>query len=394
MDPIKQGARGSRIPSSVYLDYCATTPVDPEVRTAMAAALENDFGNPSSMHWAGQNALALLDKARAEVAERIGCTSDEIVFTSGATEADNLALLGVMHQYKPGEGHLVTTAIEHHAVLHAAQWLEREGYAVTYLPVDGAGLVDPRQFDKAIRDDTVLVSVMLVNNEVGTIEPISEIAQVVHNHGVLMHTDAVQGVGLLNVAVDDLHVDLLSLSGHKIYGPKGVGALFIRRGVNLDPMLFGGSQEHSLRPGTENVPGIVGLGAAIRLTGRHKAGENERLGCLRRYLVQMLKDCVPQTIINGPESEIAPHIVSTSFPGSDAEMILLRLNQQGIAVSLGSACNARSIEPSHVLSAMGISREQIEGSLRISMGYPTTRDDIDILLGFIPNIVRASQLQA
>lgn len=372
----------------IYLDYCATTPVHPEVRAAMMTALEDDFGNPSSMHWAGRRAGELVSQARSEVAASISAHPQEIYFTGGATEADNLALLGVMRRYEPGKAHLITTAVEHHAILHTAAQLEKEGYAVTVLPVDGQGLVDPQQVRKAIRPDTALISVMLVNNETGAIQPVADIANVAQEKGILMHTDAVQGMGLLDVNVDTLKVDLLSLSAHKIYGPKGVGALYVRRAVALKPLAFGGPQEQSLRPGTENVPGIVGLGAATRLTCQHKAEERKRLSDLRARLIDGLADRVPGVTINGPSHQVAPHVVSASFPGTDGEMMLIRLNAESIAVSLGSACNSKSIEPSHVLTAMGLPHEQIEGSLRISMGYPTTPDEINRFLEIIPGVVQ------
>ena len=361
----------------IYLDYCATTPVHPDVRAAMLSALDEDFGNPSSMHWAGRRAGKLLELACAEVAQGIGSQPEEVHFTSGATEADNLALLGVLRQYAPGQAHLITSAVEHHAILHSAARLEREGYQVTYLAVDEAGRVNLKSLQKAIRKNTVLISVMLVNNEVGTIQPVAEIGAIAKERGILMHTDAVQGIGLLDVDVDDLQVDLLSLSAHKIYGPKGIGALYVRQGVRVEPLTFGGPQEMGLRAGTENVPGIVGLGAAVRLTQQHKGEARQRLLQLRQHLIEGLRGCLPEVVVNGPEREISPHVLSISFPRADAEMMLIRLNGEGIAVSLGSACNSQAIEPSHVLTAMGMPQEQIEGTLRISLGLPTTVEEID-----------------
>jgi len=372
---------------NIYLDYCATTPVHPSVRDAMRAALDETFGNPSSMHSAGRRAVELVDQARAEAAVSIGCNAEEIYFTSGATEADNLALLGVMRQRSSGQAHLITTATEHHAILHSAAQLEREGYAVTVLPVDGKGLVDPLAVREAIRADTVLISVMLVNNETGTIQPVAEIGALAHERGILMHTDAVQGLGLLDVSVRTLNVDLLSLSGHKIYGPKGIGALYVREGVSVKPLAFGGPQERSLRPGTENVPGIVGLAAALRFTGDHKPSERSRLRALREYLIGGLKARIPGVLINGPAEQVAPHVISFSVPGVDGEMMLLRLSSEGIAVSLGSACNSKSIEPSHVLTAMGLPPEQIGRSLRVSLGYPTTQSELDQFLSIVPEVV-------
>ncbi|RPI78238.1 MAG: cysteine desulfurase, partial [Chloroflexi bacterium] len=309
----------------IYLDYCATTPVDPKVREAMQYSLEAGYGNPSSMHSAGREAARLIDKSRCQVADGIGCEPEEIIFTSGATEADNLALLGVLRSKLPEKTHLITSAIEHHAVLHAAQQLEREGYAVTYLPVNSMGLVDPGTVREAIRPETALISIMMVNNEMGAIEPIEQIGRIAREAGVLMHTDAVQAVGLLDVQVNKLNVDMLSLSAHKIYGPKGIGALYVRKNTRLSPLIYGGPQERSLRPGTENVPGIVGLGTALELVTEHKPEEYQRLKRVRDQLIVGLNNCIPGILINGPEVEAAPHIVSASFPHGDAEAMLLRL---------------------------------------------------------------------
>jgi cysteine desulfurase len=373
----------------IYLDYCATTPVHPDVRAAMLPALDADFGNPSSMHWAGRAAADLAGVARAEVAANLGCRPDEVYFTSGATEADNLALLGILRRYLPGKAHLITTQIEHHAILHTARQLEHEGYAVTYLPVDAHGLVSVAAVRAALRPETVLISVMLVNNEVGAIQPLAEIGALARRQGILVHTDAVQALGLLDVAVEALKVDLLSLSAHKIYGPKGIGALYIRDGVQVAPLMYGGTQEKTWRPGTENLPGIVGLGAALRVTGQHKSAERERLGQLRQELLNGLREQIPGILVNGPAADaVSPHVLSVSFPGADGEMLLIRLNGAGFAVSMGSACTSKSIEPSHVLSAMGLPREQIDGTLRISLGYPTTRADITAFLRAIPEIYR------
>lgn len=374
----------------IYLDYCATTPVHPDVRAAMLKTLEDEFGNPSSMHWAGRSAARLLDKARLQVAQGIGCQPQEIAFTSGATEADNLALLGIMRQRPPGKAHLITSVIEHHAILHTALQLEREGYPVTYVPVDSQGLVDPDIIRKELRPETALISIMLVNNEVGAVQPLEEIGALAREHGILMHTDAVQGLGLLDIDVDALHIDLLSLSAHKIYGPKGVGALYVRQNTRLAPLQYGGGQEGGARPGTENMPGIAGLGAAVELTRQHKTAERQRLTELRQYLNQGLRQCIPNFTVNGPVSAAAPHVISASFPGADGEMLLLRLNAEGFALSMGSACTSKSIEPSHVLTAMGLTREQIESTLRISLGYPTTPEEIHLFLKVLPGIYRKS----
>lgn len=376
----------------VYLDYCATTPVAPEVRDAMLLTLEGLYGNPSSLHWLGREAGELVERARAQVAESVGAAPNEVCFTSGATEADNLALMGVLRARKQPDGHLITCQTEHHAVLHTAEALEREGYAITVLPVDSGGVIDPDDVRRAIRPDTALISVMLVNNEVGTIQPVQEIAAIAREHGVWMHTDAVQAVGLFDVDMAGLGVDLLALSGHKVYGPKGVGALVVREGVPLAPILFGGPQEGQRRAGTENVPGIVGLGAAMALASTRRAGEMARLNRLRAALVEGLLAAIPGAVCNGPPGGCAPHIVSMSFPGTDAEMMLFRLNVEGIAASMGSACNAEAIEPSHVLVAMGLPRQHAEGTLRFSLGHPTTQDEIDYLLEVLPVVVAESQV--
>jgi cysteine desulfurase len=380
------------MPTPIYFDYCATTPVHPEVREAMLAALDNGFGNPSSMHWAGREALGLIDRARVQVAESIHCRADEIVFTSGATEADNLALLGVMRSRQPG-AHLITSAIEHHAILHAAQQLEQEGYAVTYLPVDAQGLVDPAEVGRAIRPETALISIMLVNNEMGAIQPIAKIASLAKQAGILMHSDAVQGMGLLQIEVDALQVDLLSLSAHKIYGPKGIGALYVRKGTRLSPLLYGGPQELGFRPGTENVPGIVGMGAACQVVSQYKPEEYPRISAFRSQLINGLQKRIPGIKVNGPAGPVSPHVLSVVFPGADSEAMLVRLNAVGFALSLGSACNSKSIQPSHVLMAIGLPTEEAEATLRISLGLPTTPAEIDCLVEVLPEIYSRSRAE-
>jgi len=374
----------------LYFDYCATTPLHPQVKQRMDEVFNEVFGNPSSMHLVGQQARQLVETARQQTADAIGAQPEEITFTGSATESDNLALVGVMRALQPHKRHLITSTIEHHAILHTAQAMEAEGYAVTYLPVDGQGLVDPEEVRRSIRPDTGLISVMLVNNEVGTIEPIQEIGQVAHEHGIIFHSDAVQALGCLDVDVDDLCVDLISISAHKIYGPKGIGALYVRQGTPIRPMIYGGSQERKLRPGTENVAGIVGLGAALELVGREKEQARERLWELRDFLIGSLEDIIPDLIVNGPEKQISPHVVSLSFPGVDGEMMLFHLSQQGIAVSMGSACTSEDIEPSHVLSAMGLPLEQIDGTLRVSLGYDTTQEEVQLLLEKLPQVVADS----
>jgi cysteine desulfurase len=373
--------------SRIYLDYCATTPVHFRVREKMSRALDEDFGNPSSMHWAGKDSKNLMAQARAEVADGIKCQSDEITFTSGATEADNLALFGTLHQFPPNKAHLITSSIEHHAILHAAEHLEHEGYSVTYLPVDENCHVNPEDVRDAICPETKLISIMYVNNEVGSIQPIAEIGRIARERNIRFHTDAVQAVGLFDLNVDDLNVDLLSLSAHKIYGPKGVGALYVRSGLKLSPMLVGGPQENSFRAGTENVPGIVGLGAAMDMVCQQRASERTRLLGLRKYLIDGLQAIGSAVIVNGSEKEVAPHILSVSFVGADAEMMLIRLNGEGFAVSLGSACNSKSIEPSHVLTAMKLPQDRIESTLRVSLGLQTTEEELDLFLKAVARVM-------
>ncbi len=288
---------------------------------------------------------------------------------------------------------VITSSIEHHAILHAAHRLEQDGYSVTYLPVDEHGLVDPEAVRRAIRPETKLISIMFVNNEVGSVQPIAEIGRIARDHEIRFHTDAVQAIGLFDVNVDDLNVDLLSLSAHKIYGPKGIGALYVRSGVDLAPMILGGPQENSHRAGTENVPGIVGLGAAMNFVREHRAEERVRLLELRKYLMDGLQALDPAVIVNGSTENVAPHVLSISFMGVDAEMLLIRLNTEGIAVSLGSACNSESIEPSHVLTAMKLPQEQIESTLRISLGLPTTRQEIDLALDVIKHALPRAVIQ-
>ena len=374
----------------IYLDYCATTPVHPEVKKYVLETLDWYYGNPSSMHQAGIDAKKLLERARFSVATSIGCQLEEVIFTSGATEADNLAIFGIMRQYEPGNAHLITSSIEHHAVLHAAHQLKREGYAISVLPVDSDGLVDPEDVKKAIGAKTRLVSIMQVNNEVGSIQSVSEISKITAEKEILFHTDAVQGIGYLNTDVNSLNVDLLSLSAHKIFGPKGAGALYVRSNVEIQPMIHGGPQESGRRPGTENIPGIVGLGQALQLTTEKKIEEFSRLSKLRTWFVEAIKDAIPGIVVNGSEN-VSPHILSVSFPGAIAEMMQFHLHTQGVAVSLGSACTSKEIEPSHVLQAMGIPMAQIEGTLRISFGYPTTQDELSRVLELLPVVWRRSQ---
>jgi cysteine desulfurase len=378
----------------VYLDHNATTPVRPEVAEAMRPCLGPLFGNPNSIHGFGREARAAVEEARARAAALIGAADpEEILFTSGGTESDNLALRGALAA-AGGSGHIVTTAVEHHAVLDTCKALESERVRVTYLPPDRAGRVPPEAVAGAIRPDTRLVSVMWGNNEVGTLQPVAEIAALCHERGVPFHTDAVQALGKVPIRVRELGVDFLSASGHKINGPKGVGFLFVRRGARLAPLLTGGGQERDLRPGTENVAGIVGLGEACRLAREEGPALARTLAALRDRLEGEVCERVPDVVVNGDPAHRLPGTASLSFLGAEGETLLIRLDLEGVAVSTGSACSAGSTEPSHVLVAMGLASEAIRGSLRFSLGWGSEEADVDRLLEVLPEAVRKVRAMA
>ena len=371
----------------VYLDHSATTPVRPEVAELVLRYMTDTFGNPSSVHGFGREARKGVEEARERVASLINADPREIVFTSGGTEADNLAIKGVALANRKKGRHIITSAIEHHAVLHTCEFLEKEGYEVTVLGVDSEGLVSPEDLRAAIRDDTVLVSIMMANNEVGAIQPIKELAAIARERGVYFHTDAVQAVGQVKVDVEELGVDLLSLSGHKIYGPKGVGALYVRRGTKIKPIAHGGGHERRMRAGTENVPGIVGLGLAAKLAQEELEDRRRHLLKLRDKLIEGILDRVEDVRLNGPREERLPNNVNISFAYVEGESILLNLDLQGIAASSGSACTSGSLEPSHVLLAMGIPHELAHGSVRMSLGTGNSEEDIDYVLEVLPSII-------
>lgn len=373
----------------IYLDYAATTPLDPRVLEAMMPYLTEKFGNPNSIHAFGREARKAVDEARERIAALLNCRPSELVFTSGGTESDNLALRGVAAAYRQKGNHIVTTAIEHHAVLHTCRALQDEGFEVTYLPVDEHGLVAPEQVVEALSDRTILVSIMHANNEIGTIEPLAEIVQAVKEKrsDVLVHTDAVQTVGHIPVDVEALGVDLLSFAAHKFYGPKGVGGLFVRRGVKLVPQLTGGGQERNRRSGTENVAGIVGMAKALELAIAELPTEIPRLTTLRDELINSVLAQIPDSRLNGHPTQRLPHNANFSFLGVEGEALLLQLDLHGIAASSGSACTSGSLEPSHVLLALGLSHEWALGSLRLTLGRFTTRQDIERVLGVLPAIV-------
>ena len=370
---------------SVYMDYAATTPVQPEVLEAMLPYFSERFGNPSSLYALAREAKEAVEEARGRAAAAIGADPGEVFFTAGGTEADNWAIKGTALR---GKGdHIVTSAIEHHAVIHPCRALEKQGYRVTYLPVDEFGRVDPADAEDAIADETILVSVMAANNEIGTIQPIRAIADIAHDHGVPFHTDAVQAIGAYPVDVDDMGADLLALSAHKFGGPKGAGALYIRRGTRVGTFMDGGAQERGRRAGTENVPGIVGLGRAIEVATADIEGHSRRLVAMRDRLIRGILDDIPDTRLNGHPVERLANNVSVAFRYVEGESILLLLDALGIAASTGSACTSASLEPSHVLTACGLPHEEAHGSLRLTLGSRNTEEDVDYVLSVLPGVI-------
>ncbi len=376
------------MPDTIYLDHAATTPVRPEVVEAMLPYFGAHYGNPSSIYSLGRDARQAIDRARDTVASVLGCRGAEVLFTSCGSESDNLAIKGVAFALRERGNHIITTQIEHHAVLHTCEWLERYfGFEVTYLPVDQQGLVDPAAVEAAVTERTVLASIMLANNEVGTIQPIRAIADVLRPRGVLLHTDAVQGGGALDLDVRALGVDLLSLSGHKFYAPKGVGVLYARQGTPLLPQLQGGGQERGRRAGTENVPYIVGLATALRLAAEELPSSTARLTALRDRLIAGVLQRIPGARLTGHPTERLPNNASFAFEGVEGESLLLSLDQMGICASTGSACTSGSLEASHVLKAMGIPVSLAQGSLRLSLGKSNDEDQIDRTLEALPGAV-------
>ena len=369
----------------VYMDHGATTPMREEVLGAMLPFLKEHYGNPSSIHSQGRAVRREIDAAREKIATILGADPKEIIFTAGGTEANNIALRGsAKKRGKPG--HIITTSIEHHAVLDVCRDLEKEGHRVTYLPVDSYGRINPDQVKEAIAPDTFIISIMAANNEIGTIQQIEEIGAIAAEQKVLFHTDAVQVVGQLPIDLSKMHVDLLSLSAHKFNGPKGVGALYMRKGVRVTPVYHGGGQERKLRPGTENVPGIIGMACALELAAAEMEGKRKKLTGLRDRLIKGLLD-IDQVVLNGHPDERLPGNVNASFKHIEGESILLSLDLQGIAASSGSACSSGSLDPSHVLSAIGLDHQTAHGSIRFTLGYGTSDDDIDYVLEVIPSVV-------
>ena len=377
----------------IYMDHAATTAVRPEALEAMLPYFGVSFGNPSSIYTLAQEARNAVDDARQTIAGLIGCRISELIFTSGGTESDNTALKGVAFALRNVGNHIITTAIEHHAILHTCHQLEQFGFDVTYLPVDRHGLVDPDDVAKAITDRTILVSVMLANNEIGTIEPVAAIARTVKqearrlDRNILMHTDAVQGAGFLDLNVRELGVDLMSLSAHKFHGPKGVGVLYVKRGTPFEPQMMGGGQERERRSGTENVPGIVGMAEAFQLACQERETTAARCVAMRDRIIEGLQDRVEHAHLNGHPVERLPNNVNISFEAVEGEPILLGLDFAGISASSGSACSSASLEPSHVLLAIGLAAELAQGSVRITLGKDNTDEEVDYMLSVIPDLV-------
>lgn len=372
---------------NVYLDYSATTPVKEEVLKEMIPYFTEKFGNPSSLYDIGLESKEAVDKARQQVAALINADPSEIYFTAGGTEADNWAVFGTAEKFRAKGNHIITTKVEHHAMLHSCAYLEKEGYDVTYLDIDKDGRVDLKQLEDAITDKTILISIMLVNNEIGTIEPVKEAAAIAKKHKILFHTDAVQALGNVPIDVKDMGIDMMSMSSHKIYGPKGIGALFIRKGVRIDNYMHGGAQENNRRAGTENLAGIVGFGKAAQLAKENFDAHVKHSSQMRDYLKDRILSEIPDTFVNGTMDGRHPGNLNVTFEYIEGESILLLLNQFGISVSTGSACSSKSLEPSHVLAALGVPDEMIHGTVRFTVGDMTTKEDIDYVVDNLKTVV-------
>lgn len=372
---------------NVYLDYSATTPVKEEVLKEMIPYFTEKFGNPSSLYDMGLESKEAVDKARQQVAALINADPSEIYFTAGGTEADNWAVFGTAEKFRAKGNHIITTKVEHHAMLHSCAYLEKEGYDVTYLDIDKDGRVDLKQLEDAITDKTILISIMLVNNEIGTIEPVKEAAAIAKKHKILFHTDAVQALGNVPIDVKDMGIDMMSMSSHKIYGPKGIGALFIRKGVRIDNYIHGGAQENNRRAGTENLAGIVGFGKAAELAKENFDAHVKHSSQMRDYLKDRILSEIPDTFVNGTMDGRHPGNLNVTFEYIEGESILLLLNQFGISVSTGSACSSKSLEPSHVLAALGVPDEMIHGTVRFTVGDMTTKEDIDYVVDNLKTVV-------
>jgi len=377
-----------RAQRTIYMDHSATTFVKPEVLEAMIPFFTKHFGNPSSIYSIARDSKKAIDAARVQTAKALGAEPDEIYFTSGGSESDNWAIKGVALANRKRGNHIITTQIEHHAVLHTCQFLEKEGFEVTYLPVDQYGLVDPSELEKAITDKTILISIMYANNEIGTIEPIAELGAIARKHKVYFHTDAVQVIGNIPIDVKTQNIDLLSLSAHKFYGPKGIGALYIKKGVRIENLIHGGGQERRRRAGTENIAGIVGLGKAIEMATVDITGHNAKIRSMRDRLIKGALEKIPNARLNGHPEKRLPGNFNVSFEFIEGESMLLWLDDEGICASTGSACTSGSLEPSHVLLATGLPVEISHGSLRLSLGDANTDEDVDFVLEVLPKVVK------
>jgi cysteine desulfurase len=370
-----------------YFDNAATTPTDPRVLQAMLPCFSEIYGNPSSLHAFGQTAKHLVEETRKTVASFIEASPEEIIFTSGGTEANNTVIEGIAHARREKGNHVITSKIEHHSILEPCHFLEKEGFEVTLIPVNEYGLVDPDDVRKAITEKTILISIMHANNEIGTIQPLTEISKIASENGIYFHTDAVQTFGHFPISVNELQIDLLSASAHKLYGPKGIGILYVRKGTRIEPILRGGDQEKRRRASTHNVPGIVGLGKAVELAKEEVVNEIEKLTVLRNMLIDGILTKIEHSRLNGHPSQRLPNNVNISFLYVDGESMLLKLDMEGIACSTGSACTSSNLEPSHVLSAIGLPLELAHGSLRFSLGRQTTEDNIRYVLEVLPGII-------
>ncbi len=367
------------------MDHSATTPVDPAVKEAMLPYFSEKFGNPSSIYSIGREARRAIEESRQKIADLLGAKKDEIIFTGSGTESDNLAIKGLAYKNRKKGDHIITSSIEHHAVLNACKYLETQGFSVTYLPVSREGFVNPADVEKAITPKTILITIMYANNEIGTIQPIEEIGRIAKEKSIPFHTDAVQTAGKIPVNVDDLGVDLLSISAHKIYGPKGAGALYIRKGIRIEPLLHGGGHERNLRSSTENVAGIVGFAKAAELA-RERLAEEQKITSLRDSLIRGVLE-IKDSYLNGHPAKRLPHNANFRFSYIEGESLVLNLDMKGIAASTGSACSSTSLEPSHVLLAIGLRPEEAHGSLRLTLGLGNTKEDVDYVVSVLPEIV-------
>ena len=380
----------------IYMDHSATTPVKKEVLEEMLPYFSEFYGNPSSVYQLSSKSKLAIDKAREQVAKGMGAKKNEIYFTGGGSETDNWAIKGIAYRHREKGNHIITTKIEHHAVLHTCEYLQKQGFEVTYLDVDEYGMVRLEELEASIKDNTILISIMFANNEIGTIQPIKEIGEIARKHKVLFHTDAVQAVGSVKIDVNEMNIDLLSMSAHKLYGPKGVGALYIRQGTRIDPLIAGGAQERNKRAGTENIAGIVGTGKAVELAYEHLEENNSKLISLRERLIKGIQDNISHVRLNGHPEKRLPGNVNFCFQFIEGEALLLSLDMVGVAGSSGSACTSGSLDPSHVLLSIGLPHEIAHGSLRLSLGLSNTEEEVDYvvdqLIGIVDRLRKMSPL--